>query len=302
MQRRHFLSAAAALPLAASGVQLMAATKGTPRVLVVFLRGAYDAASLLVPVSSSFYYEQRPNIAIARPGSAADAAIPLNAEWGLNPALVDWAYAVTRDIKLPDDPALARGRAPYNGPGAQPPFVLEGDGLTSARFWYGPRMTEWAERWVPYWTGGKGVFAMSAEEDTGIMRALTLLAQDAHGIRLLQEQGIGQVQEGRPRTAGRVGFDEIDAVEFSRGLNAIRKRAMERIALIGRDKRQFPWVAEFLGQAGQRRALVDAAGGGHIGSIPDIHRRLRRDHDDGLLNNLRCAGRDNSGWGDGGSR
>jgi len=89
MQRRHFLSAAAALPLAASGVQLMAATKGTPRVLVVFLRGAYDAASLLVPVSSSFYYEQRPNIAIARPGSAADAAIPLNAEWGLNPTLVD---------------------------------------------------------------------------------------------------------------------------------------------------------------------------------------------------------------------
>jgi len=89
MQRRHFLRGAAALPLAASSVRLMAAAKGTPRVLLVFLRGAYDAASLLVPVGSSFYYEQRPNIAIARPGSAADAAIPLNAEWALNPALVD---------------------------------------------------------------------------------------------------------------------------------------------------------------------------------------------------------------------
>ncbi len=89
MQRRHFLQGAAALPLAASSVRLMAAAKGTPRVLLVFLRGAYDAASLLVPVGSSFYYEQRPNIAIARPGSAADAAIPLNAEWALNPALVD---------------------------------------------------------------------------------------------------------------------------------------------------------------------------------------------------------------------
>ena len=89
MQRRHFLRGAAALPLAASSVRLMAAPKGTPRVLLVFLRGAYDAASLLVPVGSSFYYEQRPNIAIARPGSAADAAIPLNAEWALNPALVD---------------------------------------------------------------------------------------------------------------------------------------------------------------------------------------------------------------------
>ena len=43
----------------------------------------------------------------------------------------------------------------------------------SSRFWYGPQMTRWAERWVPYWTGGKGVFAMSAEEDTGVMQALT---------------------------------------------------------------------------------------------------------------------------------
>jgi purine nucleoside permease len=96
--------------------------------------------------------------------------------YALNPALADWAYAMTRRIKLPDDPALARARAPYSGPGAAPPFVLEGDGLMSARFWYGPHMTAWAERWVPYWTGGKGVFAMSAEEDTGVMQALTLLS------------------------------------------------------------------------------------------------------------------------------
>lgn len=89
MQRRDFLRSAAILPLAASSVRLMASTPGTPRVLVVFLRGAYDAASLLVPVSSDFYYEQRPHIAIAKPGTSADAAIPINAEWGLNPTLVD---------------------------------------------------------------------------------------------------------------------------------------------------------------------------------------------------------------------
>jgi purine nucleoside permease len=100
-----------------------------------------------------------------------------NSAYALNPALADWAYALTRTIKLPDDPALARARAPYSGPGAEPPFVLEGDGLMSARFWYGPHMTQWAERWVPYWTGGKGVFAMSAEEDTGVMQALSFLAK-----------------------------------------------------------------------------------------------------------------------------
>jgi purine nucleoside permease len=97
--------------------------------------------------------------------------------YALNPALVDWAYALSRNVKLPDDAALAKARAPYDGPGAAPPFVLEGDGLMSARFWYGPRLTEWARRWVPYWTGGKGVFTMSAEEDTGVMQALTMLAK-----------------------------------------------------------------------------------------------------------------------------
>jgi uncharacterized protein (DUF1501 family) len=82
MQRRHLLQlglGAAALPL-----QLWAASPDTPRLLVVFLRGAYDAANLLVPTSSSFYYEARPNIAIAK-----TAALPLDADWGLAPALVD---------------------------------------------------------------------------------------------------------------------------------------------------------------------------------------------------------------------
>lgn len=55
-----------------------------PRLLVVFLRGAYDAANLLVPTSSSFYYEARPNIAIARKD-----ALPLDADWGLAPAMAD---------------------------------------------------------------------------------------------------------------------------------------------------------------------------------------------------------------------
>jgi purine nucleoside permease len=97
--------------------------------------------------------------------------------YSLNRGLVDWAYARTRSIPLKDDVVLAKLRAPYAGPGAAPPFVLEGDGLMSARFWYGEHLTAWAERWVPYWTGGQGVFVMSAEEDTGVMQALTLLAQ-----------------------------------------------------------------------------------------------------------------------------
>jgi len=90
MQRRRFVLSSLAVASQCPGpVRLMAATRGTPRLLIVFLRGAYDGANLLVPVGSDFYYEQRPHIAIARPGTAADAALPLDSGWGLHPAVAD---------------------------------------------------------------------------------------------------------------------------------------------------------------------------------------------------------------------
>jgi uncharacterized protein (DUF1501 family) len=79
MNRRHFLAATAAL---AAG-RLWAAP-GDARFLLVFLRGGYDAASVLVPVSSGFYYEARPNISIAK-----NVAVPLDGDWALHPALRD---------------------------------------------------------------------------------------------------------------------------------------------------------------------------------------------------------------------
>jgi uncharacterized protein (DUF1501 family) len=91
MDRRDFLkgAAAAAPPMALSMIagRVWAAPKADLRTLVVFLRGAYDAANVVIPVSSAFYYESRPTIAVPRPGSASDAAVPLAADWGLHPAL-----------------------------------------------------------------------------------------------------------------------------------------------------------------------------------------------------------------------
>jgi uncharacterized protein (DUF1501 family) len=54
---------------------------------LVFLRGGYDAANLLAPYSSDFYYRSRPTIAVPRPGSGPDGALPLDSDWGLHPAL-----------------------------------------------------------------------------------------------------------------------------------------------------------------------------------------------------------------------
>src|SRR5271154_4544988 len=88
MNRRDVLQRGTGLaPLIIVG-RAFAAPQTQTRLLVVFLRGAYDAASLLVPVSSDFYYASRPTIAIARPDPAnPNAARPLTAEWGLHPAL-----------------------------------------------------------------------------------------------------------------------------------------------------------------------------------------------------------------------
>ncbi|MBS0558192.1 MAG: DUF1501 domain-containing protein [Proteobacteria bacterium] len=87
MQRRQFLATLAALPAAGFAGRLFATPTTTSRFLLVFLRGGYDCANLLVPYSSDFYYESRPSIAIARPDSAAAGALRLDADWALAPAV-----------------------------------------------------------------------------------------------------------------------------------------------------------------------------------------------------------------------
>ena len=90
MHRRDILKGlTATLPLTVAG-RVWASPKADMRTLVVFLRGAYDAANVVIPVSSAFYYESRPTIAVRKPGTnSPDAAIALTPEWGLHPALKD---------------------------------------------------------------------------------------------------------------------------------------------------------------------------------------------------------------------
>ena len=98
--------------------------------------------------------------------------------YALNDGLATWAYSLTRNLVLPDDEKLKAARASYSElPAAQrPPFVLKGDSLTADRFWIGAIMTEWARKWVPYWTRNTGCFTTSAEEDSAYLQALTFLA------------------------------------------------------------------------------------------------------------------------------
>jgi uncharacterized protein (DUF1501 family) len=92
--RRNFLKRSLSLSLlTATGMHagnLFAAPATQNRFLLVFLRGGYDAANLLVPYSSSFYYESRPTIAIAKPDPKnMQSGVALDGNWALHPSLRD---------------------------------------------------------------------------------------------------------------------------------------------------------------------------------------------------------------------
>ena len=101
MKRRHLLKLLGATTTLTVAGRLYAAPQADMRLLVIFLRGAYDAANVVVPISSDFYYRSRPTLAIARPNPAdANAALPLDGDWGLHPALKDTLYPLFKQKQL----------------------------------------------------------------------------------------------------------------------------------------------------------------------------------------------------------
>lgn len=57
------------------------------RLVVVFLRGAYDGLSAFVPYSDGDYYAMRPSIAIAAPDGTVQTALKLDKTFALHPSL-----------------------------------------------------------------------------------------------------------------------------------------------------------------------------------------------------------------------
>jgi|UPI000375C5AF uncharacterized protein (DUF1501 family) len=92
MDRRQFLRLALGAGIMPVAWRLWAApaVRPRPRFVFVFLRGGYDALSALVPYGEPFYYEARPNIALAPPDPAnLEAAVPLDHRWALHPSVSD---------------------------------------------------------------------------------------------------------------------------------------------------------------------------------------------------------------------
>lgn len=98
--------------------------------------------------------------------------------YALNAGLAQWAFRLTRNTPLDDSEKLKQIRSQFDGAAAaRPPFVALGDEISSSTYWHGKLLDAWAARWVPYFTGGKGVFATVAMEDTGTLQSLTGLAR-----------------------------------------------------------------------------------------------------------------------------
>ena len=96
LSRRHLLQALGnslalgTLPMPSVWAQAAppgARRLGGGRLVVMFLRGAYDGLSVFVPYADADYYTLRPNIAIAAPDGSAQTAIQLDNTFALHPAL-----------------------------------------------------------------------------------------------------------------------------------------------------------------------------------------------------------------------
>jgi purine nucleoside permease len=95
----------------------------------------------------------------------------------LDPTMTGWAYRLSKDVTLQDDPkarayaqhypeAIARGA----------PFVTTCAILGVNDFIHGTLLSEWSAWWVSQWTAGKGEYCMSADEEGGTFTALQRLA------------------------------------------------------------------------------------------------------------------------------
>lgn len=94
----------------------------------------------------------------------------------LNSDLVTWADEQSRTIPLLDTTQMAQRRRDFQ-PGAahHPPQVLRGDELSSTTFFHGYLLSERAARWVAYQTEQRGIYTITAMEDSGILESLRSL-------------------------------------------------------------------------------------------------------------------------------
>lgn len=108
------------------------------RLVFVFLRGAYDGLSMLVPYADPHYKALRPQIAIPAPDGSRRSALDLDGRFGLHPACADllplWQQGVLAAIVCAGSPDPTRSHfdAQYHWETGQPGRSRAADGWMNA--------------------------------------------------------------------------------------------------------------------------------------------------------------------------
>jgi purine nucleoside permease len=91
----------------------------------------------------------------------------------LNEALLQKAYALSRNVTLSDGPEAQAARAKFNyAPANQPPTVLQCDTLAGDTWFSGTDLGQRASEWTRLLTDGKGVYCTTQQEDNATYEAL----------------------------------------------------------------------------------------------------------------------------------
>jgi purine nucleoside permease len=91
----------------------------------------------------------------------------------LNEALLQKAYALSRNVKLSDGAEAQAARAKFSyAPANQPPTVLQCDTLAGDTWFSGTALGQRATEWTQLLTDGKGVYCTTQQEDNATYEAL----------------------------------------------------------------------------------------------------------------------------------
>lgn len=98
----------------------------------------------------------------------------------LEPGLQQWAFQLSRNVKLSDTASVRdlRSKYPPDSAARRVPSVIKGDVLAGSTWWHGNILGRWATWWVGQWTHGAGRYCMTDNEDFAILETLGRLAKD----------------------------------------------------------------------------------------------------------------------------
>lgn len=199
---------------------------GRRRVLVaIFQRGAMDALNAVVPHGDQAYYDMRPNLAIPRPGAAANAAaIDLDGFFGLHPSLAPFK-------PLYDEKRLAIVHAVGSPDGTRSHFDAQ-DYMESGTPGVKSTPDGWLNRYMQSNPDSKSASAASPFRAVSMGANLPRALQGrAPAVAMTRINDFG-IRSGMDGSAVEGGFESIYAETVDKALGAPGRETFEAVKLL----------------------------------------------------------------------